>query len=322
MATLFTKIIEGEIPSHRVYEDDRTYAFLDINPRSEGHTLVVPKREVDYLFDLPPEDYRALWDACAVVADALKAATGCARVFVAVAGYEVPHAHVHLVPTDRLEDFPFPPVDTAAQANLDDTAELVRGAFYGPDTALLVVDMQNDFADPDGSLAVDGGTDIIPFVNDEIARASAADATIVYTQDWHPESTPHFEKDGGVWPVHCVGETWGAEFHPELDVVDDAVFIRKGTGGEDGYSAFSLRDPETGEESSTGLQDELDSRGVSRVVVVGLAADYCVKETVLDAVDHGFDTRVLTRGTRAVDLEEGDGDRALQAMDDAGADLA
>ena len=243
MATLFTKIIEGEIPSHRVFEDDRTYAFLDISPRAEGHTLVVPKAEVDYLFDLEPDDYRALWDACAIVADALKATTSCARVFVAVAGFEVPHAHVHLIPTDRLEDFPFPPVDAAAQANLAETAELVRGAFYDPTTALVVVDVQNDFADPQGSLSVTDGAAVIPFINAEIDRAQAAGATVVYTRDWHPPSTPHFAKDGGIWPVHCVGDTWGSEFHPDLTIVDDAVFTKKGADGEDGYSGFTHRSP-------------------------------------------------------------------------------
>jgi len=128
MPTLFTRIMNGEIPSHRVYEDELTYAFLDINPRSVGHTLVVPKRQVDYLFDLPEEDYAALWATCAVVATALKAATGCRRVVVLAVGYEIPHAHVHLIPTDALGDVPFPPVDAAAAGHLAETAERVRSA--------------------------------------------------------------------------------------------------------------------------------------------------------------------------------------------------
>lgn len=126
MASLFSKIIDGEIPSHRVHEDDATYAFLDINPRQEGHTLVVPKREVDYLFDLPPEDYAALWRSVGTVAAGLKEATGCARVVVIVLGYEVPHAHVHLIPSTSLSDVPFPPVDTTAQGRLAETAERIR----------------------------------------------------------------------------------------------------------------------------------------------------------------------------------------------------
>ena len=128
MASLFTRIIEGEIPSHRVYEDEYTVAFLDINPRSEGHTLVVPRRQVDYLFDLPEEDYTALWASCAVVATALKAVTGCQRVVVLVIGYEIPHAHVHLIPSNEVGDIPIPPVDEAAAQRLAATAERVRAA--------------------------------------------------------------------------------------------------------------------------------------------------------------------------------------------------
>lgn len=133
MASIFTKIIAGEIPSHRIHEDDATYAFLDINPRQEGHTLVVPKREVDYLFDLPAEDHAALWSSVRTVATALKAATSCARVVVIVLGYEVPHAHVHLIPTNHLADVPFPPVDTDAQGHLSETAERIRATLGAAD---------------------------------------------------------------------------------------------------------------------------------------------------------------------------------------------
>jgi histidine triad (HIT) family protein len=126
MTTLFSQIIRGEVPSHTIYEDERTFAFLDINPRQEGHTLVVPKREVDYLFDLPEEDYKALWSASQTIATALKAVTHCHRVAVLVVGYEVPHAHVHLIPTNLLEDVPFPPVDEAAKARLAETAERIH----------------------------------------------------------------------------------------------------------------------------------------------------------------------------------------------------
>lgn len=111
MATIFTKIIRGEIPSHRVYEDEHTFAFLDINPRSPGHTLVVPKVEVDELFDLPAADFAALWEAIRVVGDGIKRTMGCPRVFVMVIGIDVPHAHVHLIPsTASLADLPMPPV--------------------------------------------------------------------------------------------------------------------------------------------------------------------------------------------------------------------
>ncbi|MFZ0014828.1 MAG: isochorismatase family protein [Acidimicrobiia bacterium] len=190
---------------------------------------------------------------------------------------------------------------------------------YTKSTALIVVDFQNDFADPSGSLYVSGGDEAIEFVNDEIEKARTAGATIVYSQDWHPPSTPHFAKDGGIWPVHCVAGSQGARFHPELEVVDDAVVIKKGGQGEDGYSAFSMKDPETGEVTSTGLADRLTS--IERVVIVGLALDYCVKETALDAVPH-FETVVLADGTRAVNLAPGDGARAVAAMVSAGVTVA
>jgi len=192
-------------------------------------------------------------------------------------------------------------------------------AGYDATTALIVVDVQNDFADPRGSLYVKGGEEVVPFVNREVELARAAGALVVYTQDWHPTTTPHFEKDGGIWPVHCVGDTWGAELHPELFVEGET--IRKGTGGEDGYSGFSVRDPRSGETASTGLEAMLRERGTRRVVVAGLATDYCVKETVLDARRLGFPTTVLADGIRAVDLQPGDGDRALEAMRDAGAEI-
>jgi nicotinamidase/pyrazinamidase len=191
---------------------------------------------------------------------------------------------------------------------------------FDPTTALIVVDVQNDFALPNGSLYVAGGESIIPFVNDVIADAEEGGALIVYTQDWHPPSTPHFQKDGGIWPVHCVADTWGADFHSGLDVVGPTV--RKGTGGEDGYSGFTVRDPDSGAKESTGLEQLLRQQGVTRVVVVGLATDYCVKETVLDACSAGFEVIVLADGIRPVNLESGDGARAVAAMVEAGAGIA
>lgn len=186
---------------------------------------------------------------------------------------------------------------------------------YDGRTALLVVDVQNDFADPSGSLYVQGGEGVIGFINDQIAEAARGGATVVYSQDWHPESTPHFQKDGGIWPVHCVADSEGAAFHPDLDVIADAVFIKKGVGGEDGYSAFHLRDPVTGEESSTGLAEKLDD--IDSIVVLGLALDYCVKESALDAAKR-FETTLLADGTRPVNLETGDGARAVAEMVSAG----
>src|SRR5207342_3249007 len=141
---------------------------------------------------------------------------------------------------------------------------------YDTRTALLVVDVQHDFADVVGSLYVRGAEEIVPLVNDEVASAVDAGALVVYSQDWHPESTPHFEKDGGIWPVHCVRNTWGAEFHSELRVVEDAPVIR-------------------------------------RVVICGLTTDYCVVESVSDARARHLDVDVLTSAIRAVDLRSGDG---------------
>lgn len=190
-------------------------------------------------------------------------------------------------------------------------------ATYNTRTALLVVDVQNDFAHPAGSLYVQGGELVVSVVNREIARARDAGALVVYTQDWHPAQTPHFARDGGAWPVHCVRDTWGAAFHPELDVLRTPV-VRKGTGGEDGYSAFSVRHPGTEERSSTALERLLRERGIERAVIAGLATDYCVKETGLDAARLGFAATVISEAVRAVDLHPGDGERALLALLDAG----
>jgi nicotinamidase/pyrazinamidase len=190
---------------------------------------------------------------------------------------------------------------------------------YDRTTALLVVDVQNDFADPAGSLSVRGATNILPRINAEIASARAADATVAYTQDWHPESTPHFAKDGGVWPVHCVADTWGAELHPDLQV--DGEIIRKGSNGEDGYSGFTMRDPVSGEEVPTPLEAHLRERAVRRVVICGLTTDYCVHATALDARRLGFETVVLTRAIAAVNLKPGDDQRAIAEMGNAGAEL-
>jgi nicotinamidase/pyrazinamidase len=191
---------------------------------------------------------------------------------------------------------------------------------YDASTALVVVDVQNDFADPAGSLSVVGGSEIVPVVNREVQAALEAGASIVYTQDWHPPDTPHFAKDGGIWPVHCVEGSWGADLHPDLRV--EGPVVRKGSHGEDGYSGFTMRDPETGETRPTDLEDLLREREIEHLVVVGLATDYCVKETALDGRRLGFATTVLTDAVRAVDLQPGDGERALGELQAAGAEVA
>lgn len=187
---------------------------------------------------------------------------------------------------------------------------------YDAETALLVVDVQNDFASPRGGLAVPDGEAIISFTNGQIEEAEKAGAFVAYTADWHPETTPHFRKDGGIWPIHCVADTWGAQMHPEL-VVSGPV-IHKGINGEDGYSGFSTRDPLTGLRGETELGGMLRSRGITALVIVGLATDYCVRETALDGLREGFSVTVLRDGVRAVDLSAGDGERALAAVAEAG----
>lgn len=115
---------------------------------------------------------------------------------------------------------------------------------FGPAAALIVVDVQNDFADPRGSLYVQGGELVVAQANAQIGAFRAAAGPVIYTQDWHPAAPPHFHKDGGVWPAHCVARSWGAALHPSLEIAGDVV--RKGTAGEDGYSGFTCRDPVSG----------------------------------------------------------------------------
>ena len=187
---------------------------------------------------------------------------------------------------------------------------------YDPKTALVVVDVQNDFTDRKGSLYVMGGARIVPTINGQIDEALDAGALVVYTQDWHPPHTPHFVPDGGIWPVHCVAGTWGAEFHPTLKV--EGPTVRKGANGEDGYSGFTMRDPVTGDTIPTELGALLRERDIKRVVVCGLATDYCVNATAIDAAGLGFETSVLTDAVRAVNLRTGDSDRAIDEMKRAG----
>src|ERR1700712_2616414 len=136
-------------------------------------------------------------------------------------------------------------------------------------TALIVVDMQHDFADPSGSLYVSGGEQILSGITEQIQGTLAAGGLVVYTQDWHPAHTPHFAADGGIWPVHCVIGTPGAEFVPGLPV--DGPVVRKGSGPEDGYSGFSVKNLETGAVVGTDLSTHLDENGIMAIRVVGLA---------------------------------------------------
>jgi nicotinamidase/pyrazinamidase len=189
-------------------------------------------------------------------------------------------------------------------------------ADYAPSSALVVVDMQHDFADPAGSLYVRGGEELVDPIAAEIAAAGEAGATVVYTQDWHPGHTPHFQQDGGLWPVHCVAESEGAALVPGLPVA--GPLLRKGTGTEDGYSGFSEVDLATGATKGTDLSTILDEAGVMDVTVVGLAGDWCVKATAIDGVRLGYTVTVPLALTRFVELEPGDTERAVADMRAAG----
>lgn len=193
-------------------------------------------------------------------------------------------------------------------------------ASYGPDVALVVVDVQNDFALPTGRLYVRGGEQVVPVVNAQVTAALNAGGHVYYTQDWHPESTPHFDTQGGIWPVHCVAGSPGAELHDDLLV--SGPVIRKGIDGQDGYSAFSVRDPVSGVPSATQLDGLLREAGISRLVVTGLAGDVCVKETALDGRGLGYEVVVPLEATRFVGLAEGDDVRAVEQMSEAGVVIA
>lgn len=185
---------------------------------------------------------------------------------------------------------------------------------YDDQTALVVVDVQNDFADPAGNLYIPDGDAVVEVVNREIETALEAGAPVFYTQDWHPPRTPHFDIDGGSWPVHCVQDTWGAELHPDLKV--EGPSVKKGVDGGDGYSGFSVRDPVSGEESATRLGSLLEDAGARRVVVTGLAGDVCVRATALDARELGFEVELPLGATRFV--EDSGGQATVAELEAAG----
>jgi nicotinamidase/pyrazinamidase len=180
--------------------------------------------------------------------------------------------------------------------------------------ALIIVDVQNDFC-PGGALAVSGGDEVIPVLNRVIARFSDAGLPIFATRDWHPEKTSHFSAYGGLWPVHCVQGTRGAEFHANLELENDIIVVSKGMApAEDSYSGFQASDP-----SGARLTELLRRKAVERIVVGGLATDYCVKHTVLDGLKEGFKVLLLADAIRAVNLKPHDGKLAIAEMVSAGA---
>ena len=182
--------------------------------------------------------------------------------------------------------------------------------------ALLIVDLQNDFC-PGGALEVTGGDAVLPVVNRLAARAAAMGLPVYASRDWHPIDSTHFAANGGPWPTHCVAGTAGARLHPDLALPAGAMIVTKGVArDEHGYSAFD--GTVTGRGS---LLDDLRARGVDHLIVGGLATDYCVLASVLDARRLGLGVTVAEDGVRAVNLVEGDGARALQQMREAGADI-
>ncbi len=177
--------------------------------------------------------------------------------------------------------------------------------------ALVVVDYQNDFASPDGALSVSGGDAIAGRIN-ELMRSGDYDL-VVATRDWHPPDHGSFTEQGGIWPVHCVQDTQGAQLHPDLDAAAVDVIVDKGQDRDtEGYSGFD----------GTALGELLRERGIDQVTLVGLATDYCVKQTALEALREGFAVTVDTTAVRGVDVEPGDSERALAELRAAGAVMA
>lgn len=177
--------------------------------------------------------------------------------------------------------------------------------------ALIVVDVQNDFC-PGGSLAVADGTAVVPPLNKLMKEFLDRGDPVFKTRDWHPAKTKHFKDYGGAWPVHCVQNTPGAEFHHDL--IDDPriTIVAKGIDeSADGYSGFD----------GTNLAKILREQGVAEVWVGGLATDYCVKETVLDALRAGFDVKALADAMLPVNKKPGDGEQAIEEMRAAGAEI-
>lgn len=177
--------------------------------------------------------------------------------------------------------------------------------------ALLVVDPQIDFF-PGGALPVSDGDAILPTVNRALQVFTEAGRPIFVTRDWHPADHCSFSTEGGPWPEHCVKGTAGAELHPDLDLPPIFMVVQKATTSDrEAYSDFE----------GTRLDEVLRAQGVERVVVCGLALEYCVRAACLDAVRAGFEAVLLIDGTRAVEVEPGDGDRTLEEMRAAGVEI-
>ena len=177
--------------------------------------------------------------------------------------------------------------------------------------ALIVVDVQNDFC-PGGTLAVAHGDEVVAPLNQLIDQFLKEDSPVYKSRDWHPAKTKHFKAYGGSWPVHCVAGTHGAEFHQDLSDDPRAMIVSKGMDeSADGYSGFD----------GTNLARLLQGEDVREVWVGGLATDYCVKHTVIDALQEGFEVKALADAMRAVNVNPDDGAKAIAEMRDAGAEI-
>jgi nicotinamidase/pyrazinamidase len=173
--------------------------------------------------------------------------------------------------------------------------------------ALIIVDVQKDFC-PGGALPIRNGDEVVPVLNRWIEAAARTGAPVFASRDWHPPDHLNFASRGGIWPPHCVQGSEGAAFHPDLRLPDDAVIISKGTDRDrEAYSAFE----------GTDLAERLTRRGRTRLWIGGLAQEFCVKQTVLEARRLGFEVHLIEPATRAVNLRPDDGERALAEMREA-----
>jgi len=175
-------------------------------------------------------------------------------------------------------------------------------------TALVVVDVQRDFC-PGGTLPVAEGDRVVPALNKYIEKFQAAGGPIIFTRDWHPPDHSSFKQQGGPWPPHCVQGSEGAKFHPDLHVPPEGEIVSKADKKDEAYSFFQ----------GTDLAEKLHQRGIKKLLVGGLATDYCVKETVLDGLKHGFEVFHLDDASKGVNVKPHDSERALQEMVEKGA---
>jgi nicotinamidase/pyrazinamidase len=183
--------------------------------------------------------------------------------------------------------------------------------------ALIVVDVQVDFC-PGGALPAEGGERIVPAVNRHVAEARRLGMPIYASRDWHPAVTTHFKDYGGEWPPHCIQNSEGARFHPDLVLPPDAIVISKGENPERaGYSAFDGHTPE-----GRPLLSDLRDRRINTIYVAGLTAEYCVKQTMIDARRAGLRAVALTGAIAGINARPGDADRALDEIRNAGGEIA